>query len=578
MRSQAQSKKGLNPDLRQIAEIILPPDVFMLATERDQISLDFSNKVENSRNLLVENVDDFLKSLIDLMEKVKMKVEKRIVLYHDKFEQYYDQFITHTEDFLVQCVKFIQKAHNLEEIKKIYSDNNQDFDQVLRVKNGPLESEVDLIMKNRQYGRELETLLLKIQQVYEKFNLKNMRDTLDQKLSTKNLPMNPDVFKLVLDNANVDITNMMMVEGRFDNEGIVPKFKKFDELEKLKKEVKKRVEEAGIEIRPGQEVVGVRQKNLKARIGDYIKGGKLEDKLTEERAKLKNRIKNLRRMGSPLKKVGRKSVIKKAKKPVPSIVPGIPSLARISDSNLEVNLHFDPLKSKIRSKKVININEPQEITAMRSLDSRNLALGSKSGILRIIDIMNNQGCLKRSLDLGLPINYILPHPTQKLSMIIALNKAEGSGTANGGYMRLVDMSKPEKSTFHKFENCKDSTLKVCLGPDVNIGKLILSCTSAGEILAHELKSKKLIKRMKLHNGVINDMDFMPTSSILLTGSNDKHFKVFKFNKQNHEITQFLDSTESAEVIKVKAFSKNNSFCAICLKNGEIKIWNVLKKQ
>lgn len=545
----------------------------MLATERDQISLDFSNKISTSKTLLTETIDDFLKSLIDLMEKVKMKIERRVNLFHDKFEEFYDQFINHSEDFLHQCVKFIQKSSDFEEIKKLYSDNENCFDEILQAEKGPLASEVDYIIKNRQYGRELESLLLKIQQVYEKFNLKNMRDTLDEKLSNKKIPFNSDVLRLILDNANVDITNIMMVEGRFESEEIVPKFKRMDEYQKLKEAIKEKMLGEGVEVKENDDIVVAKQKNLKPRIGDYIKGGKLDEKLVEERTKLKKRIKNLKKIGSPLNK----NIQKNFGKIKNEIISGIPSLANISDKKLEINLHFDPVNSKLKNEKSITINEKKQITCITGIDSRNVVIGSKSGILRLIDLKDNKNCLKRCVDLENEINSILPHPDKKFSLLVGLNSSKNSA---GGLLREVDLTNQEKTAFFKFENVTNDVIKSTYGNKFKNkdSSLVFSCCRNGQILIHNLKNRKLVSKMTAHNERINDIDYMKNSNILLTGGADCNFRTFNFDLNNLSLKPSFSSQESSQIIKVKAFSKNNSYCAVCLESGEIKIWNIQKKQ
>lgn len=541
----------------------------MLATERGQISLDFQEKVKNSKTRLNETVDDFLKSLIDLMEKVKIKLEKRISLYNENFEEFYDQFITHVEDFLIQSIKFIKKSSNVEEIQKIYSENGGIIDQVLERENEPLSSEVDMIKKKRKHGRELEHLLLKIQQVYENFNLKSMRDTLDMKLSNKNIPLNSDVLKLILDNANVDITNMMMVEGRFENEGIIPKFSNIDEYEKLRKNIQNKLEEIGIGIGDNDEIIGVKHKNLKPRIGDYIKGGKLEEKLTEERSKLKNRIKNLKKMSTPLKK------LQKEKK---NIINGIPSLARISDNKLEINLHFDPIKSKIQSKKVIHIAEKEEITSIRALDSRNLVIGAKSGILRIVDLIDNDHCLKRSVNLNTQINYILPHPFNNLALLIGLGSNNTKDDA--GYLREIYLDDEKKAIFFKFEGSDSPVFAMSIGPKIKNDKqtILFSGCLNGEVIVNSVAERQIISSFSLHNGKINDISFINSLNLLLTGGNDAIFNVFRFNKENLSLSHLINSKENSEITKIKTFDKDESICAICLNSGLIKLWNLQEKQ
>jgi hypothetical protein len=67
------------------------------------------------------------------------------------------------------------------------------------------------------------------------------------------------------------------------------------------------------------------------------------------------------------------------------LIPGQPSDAQISPNSNEVILKYNPKNPIVTHLGSINLPLDSKINTMRALDSRNIALGTKSGSVIIVD-------------------------------------------------------------------------------------------------------------------------------------------------------------------------------------------------
>lgn len=100
---------SLEANRQRIAKLLLPPDVNLLYTEQLEINKDFQQSLEKEKKLIEQDIDGFLRSVIDLMDKVRDVLFQKIDNYGIGFDGYYKNFVSRVNEFLNQSIQQIQK-------------------------------------------------------------------------------------------------------------------------------------------------------------------------------------------------------------------------------------------------------------------------------------------------------------------------------------------------------------------------------------------------------------------------------------------------------------------------------------
>lgn len=94
---------------KKISKLLLPADVHLLYSEQADVTRDFQNTVEKEKKAISDDIDDFLKSVIEIMDKVKEICFQRSDNYFLQFDSYYKQFSSRVNDFIGESINLIQK-------------------------------------------------------------------------------------------------------------------------------------------------------------------------------------------------------------------------------------------------------------------------------------------------------------------------------------------------------------------------------------------------------------------------------------------------------------------------------------
>ena len=94
---------------KKISKLLLPADVHLLYSEQADVTRDFQNTVEKEKKAISDDIDDFLKSVIEIMDKVKEICFQRSDNYFLQFDAYYKQFSSKVNEFIGDSINSIQK-------------------------------------------------------------------------------------------------------------------------------------------------------------------------------------------------------------------------------------------------------------------------------------------------------------------------------------------------------------------------------------------------------------------------------------------------------------------------------------
>lgn len=102
---------NLNTDAnkQRVGKLLLPPDVQFLHSQRADVMRDFMENLQEDKRALERDIDDFLKGVIETMDKVKEILGQRIDNYAVNFENYYHQFMHKVDAFMNDSIGIIQK-------------------------------------------------------------------------------------------------------------------------------------------------------------------------------------------------------------------------------------------------------------------------------------------------------------------------------------------------------------------------------------------------------------------------------------------------------------------------------------
>ena len=94
---------------KKISKLLLPADVNLLFSDQAAIMQDFSSIVDREKKAIAADIDQFLKNVIETMDKVKDVLFQKSDNYVVQFDAYYKQFASKVNEFLGESINLIQK-------------------------------------------------------------------------------------------------------------------------------------------------------------------------------------------------------------------------------------------------------------------------------------------------------------------------------------------------------------------------------------------------------------------------------------------------------------------------------------
>lgn len=94
---------------KKISKLLLPADVHLLFSEQQEITREFMDTISKEKELVAKDIDEFLKSVIETMDKVKEMLYQRSDNYAVQFDGYYKNFVSRVGEFISESIGQIQK-------------------------------------------------------------------------------------------------------------------------------------------------------------------------------------------------------------------------------------------------------------------------------------------------------------------------------------------------------------------------------------------------------------------------------------------------------------------------------------
>lgn len=96
-------------DRHSISKLLLPSDVNLLYTQEADIAAEFGRNLQKEKETVEQEFDNFLKEIIQMMDKLKEGLFQKIDNHGVNFNAYYKQFVNKVGDFLNKSISSIQK-------------------------------------------------------------------------------------------------------------------------------------------------------------------------------------------------------------------------------------------------------------------------------------------------------------------------------------------------------------------------------------------------------------------------------------------------------------------------------------
>lgn len=172
---ESQNKKyAQGGDLTSISKLILPQPVHILFAESDSVKADFEAKIAQEKEQVNQEIDNFLKEIILIMEKVKETMDTKIDTYRDNFLKYYQGFSEKVANFVKMSTQMVAASESM-----------QSYQHMRKSLAGgdPLSREIGIFMRKKEQANQIEQLFRNIKAKYKSTNLDIMKDTIDRSLS-----------------------------------------------------------------------------------------------------------------------------------------------------------------------------------------------------------------------------------------------------------------------------------------------------------------------------------------------------------------------------------------------------------
>ena len=566
---------GGTNDFNKIAKLLLPLDVFVLYSEHKDISKDFKNKMEAEKKMLSEDIDNFLKEVILMMEKIKEKLFMKVDGFHQGFVDYYNGFLKKVQDFLKNATQTVMTSKSMQD----YQDMRKSLNE-----NDPLSKEIGIFKKKKEQATQIEALFRRIKDNYKSYQITDMKNTLDNGLSKPVLAYNRQNSLTFLKKQQADLATKLFNDPNINKDNIVGVFSPLGRPAATPliaqtpqtKEQGRRIIHNPAFNNEAQNTQSPPQQPETVYANPIHK---------PEKPKTGPRVhfQDAPRPSSGANPHGQVNPIHANQRPRtpppqradPHLAAGSPSIAQISPNNTEVILKYNPKTPTLNKRKTLNFGSgAPKVLCIKALDSRNVAIGCKDGSLYLVDTeVSVQDFLKRKMKLDGPIKAILPEAERE------------SSRALGAPRKLF-------CTIGGAENCiaalefggGKTTISKMRGHQAEINDLIhflpgrlFSCGSDGNVGLWNTQSQAPLAMNKVHSSMANSICLMNNKKTLLSAGQDCRILIHDVDA-NGTLKNVAELKDYYPIRKISSFHNNTNFAVAASEDGMIKVWNINKKE
>ncbi len=189
-----------------------------------------------------------------------------------------------------------------------------------------------------------------------------------------------------------------------------------------------------------------------------------------------------------------------------------------------------------------------------SKDGHSIALGSKKGMIKIIDIKSQS-----QTDLGV-------HDADVTALKWTKNDQVLISSSNDTTIKRWDI---KTHTTQVMREHKGSVYCIAVDPT---GRWIASGSADGQVLLWEPLGNK-IKRMKKHHEAVRSVAFSPNGKLLVSGGEDNRVILWKI-----ATNQTMEISKHAKPIYSVGFQKDGKSIIIGSADQNVYVWNILKQE
>ena len=564
-----------------IATLLLPKKVDKWYKEKNQVMADFDQIVLKNQARVSEDIDQFLKDMILVMEEVKNVIFQQIQGFSLSFKDRFKTFDNKIEDFLRTSIQLITSSEPMQHYQTRISNlkSQSEID--------PISKEIGIFRNKRDKAIQIEQLFTKIKRKFDKSGVQELRASLEEtvNLAANGVYLTPKADQFYKDHAQ-GFTESILGDQRLESGSlvramIVPVYDSEIGLPQSQRHPETPLEPKKATHSPSTPTNPKSQNQPKPkRTIQELQGGGISkhQRVHHNNPHPEGYPKNLGPISRPL-------------------LPGKPSKAQISLNNREVILKTNPTRPKLTKIKSISLpnqsqtprtsqlTHPPGVTTMRAIDTRNLAIAFQNGIVEIYDIQEKQSTPKRRYQLSSAVLCIEPDPVP-----LQTGQLHPGSTTQFLYCGLD--SKTSSIACINLSDYKQriSYIKTSHGATTDLVHLsrsrLYSSTERGVISLWDLQlvglegvDHPIFQDMDAH-GVdcrINSICLMDNRSLFLSAGDDCRIVVFDVFpngvlSRRHELKDYY----AAQVID--GFVDNKNFVLAVGRDGLIKIWNVRQKK
>lgn len=534
---------GDNSDLKSIGKLLLPLDVFLLYSEQSEISQEFSEKIKREKAIVDGDIDNFLKEIILMMEKVKEKLHHKIDFYHQGFYDYYGSFMKRVDEFLKGSINMITGSESMQ--------NYQDMRKSLN-ENDPLSKEIGIFRKKKEQATQIEKLFRNVKENYRGTKLGEMTKVIDsilsQEVTTYNKPNGEVFFK----NHQADFGAKVMNDRKLSDETLIKSFK----VELGRETERPKAPVQNIHRLRDPSPISKPKKKEGHRV-HFMDGSEADE------VSLRRKLPSKPKHQAPTQNI-----------PVPK---GHPSEAQVSPNNSEIILKYNPKSPSVQKLKDFKLPlHSSKITCIEALDSRVLALGQKDGTLMLLDLEKNpdvENFVIKKLNLKDQINCILP-PVERQSSNLAPPLTELYCAMSNSTIAVLNFSNGGNATVSRLSGHTGGVNKIIhYTPN-----LLFSCSDDGCVGLWDMKTHRALALTRIHSSKVNSICLMNSKKILLSAGQDCKIGVFQIDKETGKISMITELKDYYPIKYINSFHNNTNFAVAASDDGMIKVWNIDRKE
>lgn len=606
-----------NQEMIELSRHLIPEKPQKLYEEKELFLREFEERVAQEKDQLSQDIDQFLKDIIILMEKIKGDLNSKIDNYRRGLLDDYEDYCSTVEGFLKKATRKIIQSKTMKDYREM--------DNLVRNRD-PLVKEIEAF-------REKKHAVGKIEEVFTQVNEDYLNSGIDQDYSRicYALNENPQVYKRdgvdqVFGGHINNIVAGLVNEPSFKDDFIIRDYEEKrpfinpvsqddtqgspndQHIPEYEKSPQNKIQER--DLTPYHIQQDAPAEAQKQPTDSFFQQSNIThpSPVTQRLKSVPQNIQSIRTLSKPSKEVSRfmdESSLPQLDNSIQSIegidnsaltiddkrlTPTSRPKAIIPDSKDEIILKFNLKNPKIKKIKTLPLDFLNgSISCIQALDIRHLALGFLSGEVFIFDTLKfKEGdiedgkleFIRKKFTLGSTVNVIKSRKAKDNSAgLSSVNRLYCGFASPDNRIAVVDFNEANHSIC-LLDGHSDQITDILAYDDYTI-----ISSSADGCLAiwnlREISDKDLTRPAKIlrchSNSQINSICLFTNKKMMLSAGEDCRIVIYELGGADL-FSKIGELKDYYPIRRVSSLYKNSSFALAVSSDCLIKVWNIKKKE